>query len=54
MSKTLLGFAGTVLGGAIAGFPFDTGAANTVGIVMCPLSKMALNCRTCSHLLNVC
>ncbi|MGM9522745.1 MAG: ABC transporter permease [Oscillospiraceae bacterium] len=35
-------FIGTILGGAIAGLPFDTGAAGVGGIVMCMLSKMFL------------
>ena len=35
-------FVGTMLGGAIAGLPFDTGAAGTGGVVMCLLSKMLL------------
>lgn len=35
-------FAGTVLGGAISGLPFDTGAAGGGGIVMCMLSKLLL------------
>ena len=53
ISKTLAGFVGgagmllaffvgTMLGGAIAGLPFDTGAAGPSGIVMCLLSKIAL------------
>ncbi len=53
ISKTLVGFVGGVcmilgffvgamLGGAIAGLPFDTGAAGAHGIVMCLLSKMLL------------
>lgn len=53
ISKTLVGivggalmflafFAGAMLGGAIAGLPFDTGAAGVSGIVMCLLSKMLL------------
>lgn len=33
---------GTVLGGAISGLPFDTGAAGVSGIVLCMLSKMFL------------
>lgn len=35
-------FLGSMLGGAIAGLPFDTGAAGVSGIVMCLLSKMLL------------
>lgn len=35
-------FAGTMLGGAIAGLPFDTGTAGSSGIVMCLLSKILL------------
>lgn len=35
-------FVGTMLGGAISGLPFDTGAAGTGGIVMCLLSKALL------------
>ncbi len=35
-------FAGTMVGGAIAGLPFDTGAAGVRGIVMCLLSKLCL------------
>lgn len=53
ISKTLAGFVGgilmflgffigTVLGGAISGLPFDTGAAGASGIVMCLLSKLLL------------
>ena len=53
ISKTLVGFvggvfmilaffAGTMLGGAISGLPFDTGTAGTEGIVMCMLSKILL------------
>ena len=53
ISKTLVGivggvlmllafFIGAMLGGAIAGLPFDTGTAGTSGIVMCLLSKMLL------------
>lgn len=53
ISKTLVGFVGgawmilaffvgTILGGAIAGLPFDTGAAGAGGIVMCLLSKLFL------------
>ena len=53
ISKTVLGFVGSVLmllaffvgavlGGAISGLPFDTGAAGAGGIVMCLLSKMLL------------
>jgi len=52
VSKTLAGFVGgvlllaffvgTMVGGAIAGLPFDTGAAGVSGIVMCMLSKMFL------------
>ena len=53
ISKTLVGFVGgacmllaffvgTMLGGAISGLPFDTGAAGVNGIVMCLLSKIFL------------
>lgn len=35
-------FVGAVLGGAISGLPFDTGAAGAGGIVMCLLSKLLL------------
>ncbi len=53
ISKTLAGFVcgvcmllaffiGSMLGGAIAGLPFDTGVAGASGIVMCLLSKMLL------------
>ena len=53
ISKTLAGivggvlmflafFLGTVLGGAIAGLPFDTGAAGAGGIGLCLLSKLFL------------
>jgi len=35
-------FVGTMLGGAIAGLPFDTGVAGTTGIVMCMLAKSFL------------
>lgn len=53
ISKTLVGFvcgaimllaffAGTMLGGAISGLPFDIGSASTGGIIMCMLSKMFL------------
>lgn len=53
ISKTLIGFVGgasmllaffvgTMLGGAIAGLPFDTGVAGVNGIVMCMLSKVFL------------
>lgn len=35
-------FVGSMLGGAIAGLSFDTGAAGAGGIVMCLLSKMFL------------
>ena len=53
VSKTLTGFVGgvfmllaffvgTMVGGAIAGLPFDTGAAGVSGIVMCMFSKMLL------------
>lgn len=35
-------FIGTMLGGAISGLPFDTGAAGVGGIVMCMLSKLLL------------
>lgn len=53
ISKTLVGFVGGIsmllaffvgamLGGAIAGLPFDVGHAGTPGIVMCMLSKLLL------------
>lgn len=53
ISKTLIGFSGgalmilaffvgAMLGGAISGLPFDTGAAGTTGIVMCLLAKIFL------------
>ena len=53
VSKTLVGFvggafmllgffAGAMLGGAIAGLPFDVGAAGVGGIVMCMISKIFL------------
>lgn len=53
ISKTLSGITGgmlmllayllgTVLGGSIAGLPFDTGAAGVSGVVMCMLSKLLL------------
>ena len=53
ISKTLAGivggvlmllafFIGAMLGGAIAGLPFDTGAAGAGGIVLCLLSKLLL------------
>lgn len=35
-------FAGTMIGGAIAGLSFDPGAAGIIGIVMCMLSKIFL------------
>lgn len=35
-------FVGTMLGGAIAGLPFDTGVAGVNGIIMCMLSKLLL------------
>ena len=35
-------FVGAVLGGAIAGLPFDTGAAGVAGIVMCMIAKTCL------------
>lgn len=35
-------FVGTVLGGAIAGLPFDLGAAGVQGLVLCMLSKALL------------
>lgn len=35
-------FVGTVLGGAIAGLPFDTGTAGLSGVVMCMLSKLGM------------
>ena len=35
-------FVGVILGGAIAGLPFDTGAAGAVGIIMCMIAKICL------------
>ena len=35
-------FAGAVLGGAIAGLPFDAGAAGIGGVIMCMLSKLGM------------
>lgn len=35
-------FVGTVLGGAIAGLPFDTGSAGISGVIMCMLSKLGM------------
>ena len=35
-------FVGAVLGGAIAGLPFDTGSAGIAGVVMCMLSKLGM------------
>lgn len=35
-------FIGAMIGGAIAGLPFDTGEAGAVGIVMCMLAKIFL------------
>lgn len=53
LSKTVVGtiggmcmllafFVGAMLGGAMAGLPFDTGTAGVTGIVMCMLSKLCL------------
>lgn len=53
ISKTLAGFvggalmliaffAGAMLGGAVSGLPFDTGAAGVGGIMMCMLAKLFL------------
>ena len=53
MSKTIVGFVsgallflcffvGAMVGGKIAGLPFDTGTAGVSGIVMCILSKIFL------------
>lgn len=53
ISKSLVGFVGgalmilgffvgAILGGAISGLPFDTGAAGTSGIFMCMLAKVCL------------
>lgn len=53
ISKTMVGFvgsicmllaffAGTMLGGAISGLPFDVGTAGAGGVVMCLLSKLLL------------
>lgn len=36
-------FIGTVIGGAIAGLSFETGAAGIVGIIMCMLTKIFLS-----------
>ena len=35
-------FAGAMVGGAIAGLPFDLGSASVSGVVMCMLSKLLL------------
>ena len=35
-------FIGAILGGAIAGLPFDTGVAGMAGIVMCMIAKICL------------
>ena len=35
-------FVGAVLGGAIAGLPFDAGSAGIAGVVMCMLSKLGM------------
>lgn len=35
-------FAGTVIGGAIAGLPFDTDGAGLSGVIMCMLSKLGM------------
>lgn len=35
-------FVGTVLGGAIAGLPFDTGSAGIAGVIMCMLAKFGM------------
>lgn len=35
-------FVGAVIGGAIAGLPFDTGVAGAAGIVMCMIAKICL------------
>ena len=35
-------FIGAILGGAIAGLPFDTGVAGVAGIVMCMIAKICL------------
>lgn len=51
ISKTLVGFtggagmllaffAGAMVGGAVSGLPFDTGAAGVSGIIMCMISKI--------------
>lgn len=53
ISKTLAGFVGgacmmlaffvgAMLGGAISGLPFDTGAAGVSGVIMCLIAKMLL------------
>ncbi len=53
VSKTVVGFVGgalmlvaflvgTIIGGAIAGLPFDVGVAGVGGIIMCMLSKILL------------
>ncbi len=35
-------FMGAVLGGAIAGLPFDTGIAGITGVIMCMLAKLGM------------
>lgn len=35
-------FVGAVLGGAIAGLPFDTGTAGITGVIMCMVSKLGM------------
>ena len=35
-------FMGAVIGGAIAGLPFDTGTAGISGVIMCMLSKLGM------------
>ncbi len=42
VSMILAFFVGTLLGGAIAGLPFDMGAASAGSIVMCMIAKMLL------------
>lgn len=54
ISKSLIGFVGsttmllaffvgTILGGAIAGLPFDAGSAGVAGITMCMISKIFMS-----------
>ncbi|MBR7172175.1 MAG: ABC transporter permease [Clostridia bacterium] len=41
-SMILTFFIGSMIGGVVAGLPFDLGSANAFNVVMCILSKMAL------------